>query len=295
MGARGEAEMTDTKLLTSYLHSEVEGLEALEFLAVAPGSNPLHAIELQRTEDGSLVVRVPGRPAILPEHPPEVRSALGERGFVSEDAEDRGRPWTRTVKDPEEAVAVARAVQTEVFGEKPDVKLDIVHGSHRAEHEARKKLEALRERVRGMLQEIGPCESDSDGDFTLPVADVHVIVAPRVMPGGTALVRVFCITNVGVNVTPELGLFLARLNFNLMLGRFALDTEHRSIWFDESLLGDEITEELLRFTLDVVATTADEWDDRLKQMFGGATHQELLLRRDASAMPSLKPGVGGYL
>jgi hypothetical protein len=109
------------------------------------------------------------------------------------------------------------------------------------------------------------------------------------------VVRVFAITNVGVAVTPELGLFLARLNFGLMFGRFALDAEHRAIWFDETLLGDQFTDEELRFTISVVASTADHWDDRLKQMFGGATYEEVLAGRAKEPAPPTKPGQGGYL
>jgi hypothetical protein len=46
-----------------------------------------------------------------------------------------------------------------------------------------------------------------------------------------------------------------------------------------------------------VGSTADEWDDRLKQMFGGVTHQEILEGRTAEAPPPTKPGegVGQYL
>ena len=107
--------------------------------------------------------------------------------------------------------------------------------------------------------------------------------------------RVFAITNVGVSVTPELGLFLARLNFGLMFGRFALDAEHRSIWFDETLLGDQFSDEELRFAIQVVSSTADDWDDRLKQMFGGATYQEVLTSGANHELPRVKPGEGGYL
>jgi hypothetical protein len=121
------------------------------------------------------------------------------------------------------------------------------------------------------------------------------MVAPRVAAGGPVVVRVFAITNVGVGVTPELGLFLARLNFGLMFGRFALDVEHRSIWFDETLLGDQFSDEELRFTIEVVASTADEWDDRLKQMFGGATYQEVVTSGAGHEPPPVKPGAGGYL
>ena len=77
-----------------------------------------------------------------------------------------------------------------------------------------------------------------------------------------------------------------------MFGRFALDAEHNSIWFDESLLGDQFREEELRFAVQVVASTADEWDDRLKQMFGGATYQEVLAGRSAQSPPPIKPGEG---
>jgi len=122
-------------------------------------------------------------------------------------------------------------------------------------------------------------------------------VAPRSAPNGQIVVRVFAITNVAVNINPELGLFLTRLNFGLMFGRFALDADHRSIWFDESLLGEQFREEELRFAIQVVASTADEWDDRMKQMFGGATYQEVLSGRANGGPPPTKPGegAGGYL
>ena len=175
------------------------------------------------------------------------------------------------------AIGLAERVLHEVFDEKPGGPLDIVHGSRLAQHQARLKLDDLRRRVESVLVEVmGKVpEQDVDEDYLLPIGDVQVVVAPRAVPGGPALVRVFAVTNVGVNVTPELGLFLARLNFGLMFGRFALDTEHRSIWFDETLLGDELNEEALRFAIKVVSTTADDWDDRLKQMFGGLSHQEV--------------------
>ena len=114
-------------------------------------------------------------------------------------------------------------------------------------------------------------------------------------PGATILPVRVAITNVGVIVAPELGLFLARLNFGLMFGRFALDAEHHSIWVDESLLGEHFTDEQMRFTIEIVASIADEWDDRLKQMFGGATYQDVLTKRTDHSTPPTKPGLGGYL
>jgi hypothetical protein len=193
-------------------------------------------------------------------------------------------------------LALVARVLGEVLGENPDVALDVFHGSHRAEHEARERLARVRGRVEAVLSAIAAKrpEQDADGDYLLPMRDVRVVVAPRVPPGGPAVVRVFAITNVGVSVTPELGLFLARLNFGLMLGRFALDAEHQAIWFDETLLGDEFRDAELRFTIDVVAQTADQWDDRLKQMFGGVTYQSVLASGGGQQAPGAKPGQGGY-
>ena len=123
------------------------------------------------------------------------------------------------------------------------------------------------------------------------------MVAPRAAHDGQVVVRIFSITNVSINVTGELGLFLARLNFGLMFGRFALDTENRSIWFDETLLSEHFREEDLQLAIRMVASTADAWDDRIKGMFGGATHQEMLAAGAAEPAPPAKPGggVGLYL
>jgi hypothetical protein len=289
--------MTDPSIVGAFLESEVEALEPLASIRVFPSGCPLHIVEVARREDQQLEVRVPGRPVVVPPLPGSVLSKLRERGFVSENPDEPMQPWSLEVADAAAGVAQVRSVLTQVFEEKSDARLDIVHGDYKAEHEARRKLAAVRERVESALTRIaqGPLEKDADGDYILPVQDVHVMVSPRVMPGGPVVVRVFSITNVGVAVTPELGLFLARLNFGLMMGRFALDAEHRAIFFDEVVLGDQLTDEVLDFTVRIVAATADEWDDRLKQMYGGATYQDVLQKRTGEQAPPIKPGTGGYL
>jgi len=289
--------MTDPAAARSFLLGEVDALEPLEFVAVSSAAAPLELVELTRREDNGLEVRVPGRPPPVPELPVPVRSALRDRGFRNEDPSDPRLAWVREVSDAAAAVEIAQLLLSEVFGGKPDLRLDVAHGSHKAEHEARQKLAAARGRIENVLKSVSArrVEQDRDGDYVLPIRDVHVVVAPRIAPGGPIIVRVFAITNVGIAVTPELGLLLARLNFGLMFGRFALDAEHQSIWFDETLLGDQFTEEELRFTIDVVASTADQWDDRLKQMFGGVTHQEALAQRSDRPEALAKPGQGLYL
>jgi len=289
--------MTLPEATHAYLCAEIDRLEPHDFVALVPPGRPLHIVEILRDEDQKLQVCVPGRPRIAPELPVPMRESLRDRGFASEDAANPTQPWTRAVADSEEAINLAGALHRELFGEKPDVSMDVIHGSRKAEHEAMLKLEAVRKRVEKALAELVEDKPtrDKDGDFLLPIADVQVTVAPRALPGGPVIVRIFAVTNVNVGVVPELGLFLARLNFGLMFGRFALDTEHNAIWFDETLLGCEFSDEELRFAIRVVATTADEWDDRLKQMFGGATYQEVLTQRDKPAPPPVKPGEGSGL
>ena len=286
--------MTKPEAVRTFLVSEVEGLEPFDLILIAPAERPLRVAEVTRTEGGGLEVRMPGRPPVVPQLEPPVVRALSELEFVSEDPGDPTKPWIRSVDDAEAAVTLLEKVRVEVFGEKPDVKINVMHGSHRAEHEATQKLARARTRIEGLVTDIlgRKAERDQDGDYILPIGQVHLTVAPRAMPDGVIVIRVFAITNVSVEVTPELGLFLARLNFGLMFGRFALDAEHRSIWFDETLLGEEFRDEEFRFVVQMVATTADGWDDQLKQMFGGVTYQEVLAGRSVDALPPIKPGEG---
>lgn len=291
--------MTDPVMARSFLLGEVAALEPYGFVAVVPAGRRLNVIEVTQNDDGGLEVRVPGRPRSVPELAVEVRRALEERGFAAEDPADSTKPWTRGVGDGEAAVSLLQELLVEVFGEKSDAALDVAHGSHKTEREAQLKLTLARTRIDSIVTDVighAP-EQDSDGDYVLPIDDVHIMIAPRATPDGQIVIRIFAITNVGVAVTPELGLFLSRLNFGLMFGRFALDAEHSSVWFDETLLGEQFREEELRFAISVVSSTADSWDDRIKQMFGGATHQEVLASHVEDSGPRTKPGegVGLYL
>ncbi len=284
--------MRDLAGVRAFLEGEIAALEAFEFVAVGPAGTALHRLEIVRSENGDLKVQLPGRFFVLPALEEAEQTALAELGFESEDAGDRTKPWVNTVDTATNAVTTTERVLQDVFNEKPDIALDVVHGSHRAAHEARVKLAALCEQVEQLITEAlgSKPEHDSDQDFVLPVGDVQITVAPRVLPGIPPMVRIFAVTNVGVAVVPELGLQLARLNFGLMFGRFALDVEHSSIWFDATLFGDQLNTETIKFAIRMVAATADEWDDRLKQMFGGMKFREAMSDGRAHEPPPKKPG-----
>ena len=113
------------------------------------------------------------------------------------------------------------------------------------------------------------------------------------------MVRVAAITNLGVASTQEVGTLLANLNFGIAFGRFAFDAEHRAIWFDETLLGDDLQPSSLKLTIEVIAHTAAEWADKFRQLFGGITQgQAGEIESSEEADPVAKrrkPGQGGYL
>jgi hypothetical protein len=286
--------MSSRDTTRAFLVSQVDGLEPFGFVTLSPTGAPLHMVEVNRREDQALEVCVPPRPMALPELSEEVRDRLQSRGFESVDAADRMKPWLLAAESSDAAAEIVLGVLEVVFEEKPDTAVDVLHGNRRAEHEARQKLAAVRERVERVISEVveGDTVQDPEGDYLLPIGDVQVVVAPRVMPGGPSIIRVFAITNVGVEVTPELGLFLARLNFSFMFGRFTVDVEHNSIWFDETLLGDQLNEDALRFAIRVVSSTSDEWDDRLKAKFGGVKFMEAMEELEGQDPPPTKPGQG---
>lgn len=276
----------------TFIASQLAALQPLDFLLVGIPQPPFDSVQVRREEDGSLSVEVSARHESLP-FSPDQESALGELGFAM--AEDS---WVgpRPAADPVAAVELVERVLGDVLAVAEFVPLDLRHGSERAEREAAKKVASMRLCVEPVLESIAgnPARQDGDGDYILDIGHVRVFVAPRALPGRPPIIRVFAITNAGVSLTAELGLFLARLNFSLMFGRFSIDADHQAVWFDETLLGDHVTDEELRFTVEMVASTANEWDQKIAQTFGGRARDPA----DASSAtdtPSTKPGQGGYL
>jgi hypothetical protein len=276
----------------TFLAEQVGHLQAFDFVVATLAGRPLDGFEVERDDRDRYRVHLARR---VPEAVgDDLRRRLTDCGFSAQSPEGR---WTAgPVPSPEAAATALERALADVFGYERGAPLDVRHGSHRALHEAQAKLDVLRERLVPLLTRlIGEAPTtDPDGDYVFRYSSAQVFVAPRVAPGGVVVVRVFAVTNIGVAVTPQLALFLARLNFGLMFGRFSLDVDHDAVWFDETLLGDRATDEELEFAVRIVASTADEWDDQIKQMFGGVTGADLQVSKALQAPPP-KPGEGGYL
>lgn len=275
----------------AFLEAQVANLEPLGFVVVGLPEPPYDAIQARREADDTFVVEIAGRDAASP-FTEEQQAALARLHFAP-GAETWAAPG---VADAAAAVELVEQVLGEVLAADASTPVDVRHGTLRDERAAAAKLAEMRAFIAPVLEEMTgkPAEQDADGDYVLELVGMRVFVAPRAAPGRPPIIRVFTITNAGMNLTPDLGLFLARVNFSLAFGRFSIDTDHRAVWFDETLLGDHVTPEELTFVITVVASTAAEWDDKIAQMFGGTF-------RGSEPAPApgggetAKPGQGGYL
>ena len=275
----------------AFVAGQIEALAALDFVLVGVPEPPYDAVRVERTEAGGLAAEVGARAAETP-FSADQSSRLAALGFAL-----AGEVWSGPAPaTADDAAGLVEDVLDGVFGVVAGTPVDVRHGSRREEREAERKVAAMRGRIEPVLEQVlgKPAPQDDDGDYIADVGETRVFVAPRALPQRPPMVRVFAITNAGLNLTAELGLFLARLNFSLMFGRFSIDTDHQAVWFDETLLGDHVTDEELRVTVEMVASTAAEWDEKIAGMFGGRIRQPQP-PADQSPTVTSKPGEGGYL
>jgi hypothetical protein len=279
--------------VAGFLARQVDALDDLDFVVVLPFAAPYDALEIAKLEEGGIAVRVPTRP---PQRPLSmgVREQLERLGYRAVDTSVA--LGERVFAHAPEAAAAAATLLRDVFGHDEHQRLDVHHGSRRPERDAARRLAELRAQIEPILAEFlgGPAVVDEDGDYLVPHGGLTVMVAPRAVPGGVPLVRVATITNLGINPTAEVGALLANLNFGIAFGRFAYDGEHRAIWFDETLLADDLRPGSLKLTVEVVAHTASEWVERFRQLFGGLTPAQAA-DVAVQAGKRRKPGEGGYL
>ncbi len=274
-----------------FVEEQIRALAPLDFVAfVVPVPPGVGFVEVTRDEEGGGYRAAVGVEPALAE---PVASALTALGFAAGEA----RPFLES----KDVAALAGKVDAALTGplEAPTgARMDVRNGSRRDEVERERKLAALRERLAALLTKLlepNAFEVDADGDFTFPFKSTRVWVAPRGLPGGPLAVRVFAVTNVDIDPTPALGLFLSETNFALAFGRFALDTPRRAVWFEETLLGDFVADEELTFVVQIVASTADQFDDRIAAAFGGRVFNPPGGAGAADEVPSEKPGAAGYL
>jgi Putative bacterial sensory transduction regulator len=275
----------------AFLCQQVATLAAYGSLVVGVDGPPHDALRIERDEDGAWGLSVWNRAD--PPFSPSQREGLARLGFV-----EAGALWQAPTVDgaaPETWVGLAEAVLVDVFGAGSDEALNLRHESTRDQREAQRRLTAMREVIEPVLTDLlgGPPERDDDGDYVVAHDSARVFVSPQALPGRPAIVGVFAITNVGVNATSELGAFLAEVNFRLIFGRFSIDIENRAVWLTENLLGEHLDPADLRLIVEAVAETADAYDQRIAERWGGQTARAA--HNPDNDSPAKPGSMAGYL
>lgn len=155
----------------------------------------------------------------------------------------------------------------------------------------------LREHVGGLLRVmLGGYQVDAWGNFTFTHEGARIFVTIGGSPIGPQ-VGVFSVTNLDIDLSPELASFLVRTNHKLGFGSFSYDADNRAVWLRHTLLGTTLDGPELQAAVAAVASVAANVDDRIGEQFGGRTFddapQDL---QDRAKPPEPAPyNVHGYL
>lgn len=126
------------------------------------------------------------------------------------------------------------------------------------------------ELLRAML---GGYEVDALGNMTFTAQGARIFVTVGLGPLGPH-VGVFSITNLGVDLVPDLAAFLLRTNHRMAFGAFSYEPEHQGVWLRHSLLGGTLDGPELRGAILSVASTASQVADVIREKFGGTAFGE---------------------
>ncbi|MDX1657509.1 MAG: YbjN domain-containing protein [Nitriliruptorales bacterium] len=146
---------------------------------------------------------------------------------------------------------------------------------------------------------LGGYQVDAYGNYTFTHEDARVFVTVGGSPIGPQ-VGVFSITNLDVDLTPELANFLLSTNHQLSFGAFSYDHDASAVWLKHTLLGSTLDGPELQSAVAGVASAAAHFDDQIRDRFGGrAFHdapEDVQQRaRPPEPDPDNYPSAGGYL
>lgn len=161
--------------------------------------------------------------------------------------------------------------------------------------------EDLREHVGHLLRAVlGGYEVDAHGNFTFVHEDARIFVTVAPGPVGPT-VGVFSVTNLDMELTPQLSGFLLTTNHRLGFGSFSYDPDNQAVWLRHTLLGTTLDGPELHAAVAAVASTAAHFDDLIQDRFGGRTFHDApdeVRRATTPPEPDGEPppaGAGGYL
>src|SRR4030067_957262 len=103
----------------------------------------------------------------------------------------------------------------------------------------------------------------------------QVWAMPRELPDGRTIVKVEALCAKGMRIDGDLGIFIAEENGKMLFGKLALYPERQEVHFEHSLLGDYLNQAELELAILMVAVSTNEYDDRIKEKWGGKKRGEL--------------------
>jgi hypothetical protein len=141
---------------------------------------------------------------------------------------------------------------------------------------AEERVAAVRERVERVLSERGFVD-DPDWGLHGASGSSRVFVSVQHHLERSTAVGVACPVLIDVDLSDELALDAMAIADDTAIGRFAYTEARRELWFEHTILGDDLQEvELLR-ACEAVAEVADRQDERLATTYGGRRYLDLAL------------------
>lgn len=132
----------------------------------------------------------------------------------------------------------------------------------------------LRAYVGQLLQAmLGGYEVDALGNMTFTAEGARIFVTVGSGQLGPQ-VGVFSITNIDVELVPDLATFLLRTNLRMAFGSFAYEPEQGGIWLRHTLLGGTLDGPELRGAILAIASTASQVADMIADKFGTGSFED---------------------
>ncbi len=131
-------------------------------------------------------------------------------------------------------------------------------------------LEALREKITSYLDQANQhYVPGSDGGYAIRKGTAVVFIRCIESNDHTFVKLVSPLALEITRATSDLAFFLAGQNNNLLVGKLSLDIPSQTIWLEHVLLGDYLQPEELLISLNLVAATADLYDEQIAMAAGG--------------------------
>lgn len=141
---------------------------------------------------------------------------------------------------------------------------------------AEERVAAVRERVERILVERGFVD-DPDWGLHGASGSSRVFVSVQHHLERSTAIGVACPVLLDIDLSDELALDAMAIADATAIGRFAYTEARRELWFEHTILGDDLQEvELLR-ACEAVAEVADREDERLATAYGGRRYLDLAL------------------